>query len=231
MGEMTRGEIITAGLRKAGNTNLTLPAQTWLNASLRTQYKAWPWPFLIETATAVPLVAGSTGVVVGGGNGGVTDKFYYPYAPIYVYTTDYTSRNTALIRQLVGGPIGMDLSVINPATGQGLPCQFQISKASGQVYGIWNFIPWPIPNRDYLLTFKYQKMEPNLNDDGQVPLYPSDETMIEMVVASALLDMKDYAAAQASEGKLHALCIGDRLKYGTIPGSNTLWEMDKGVFR
>lgn len=53
-GTLTRSEIITHALRRAGNTKLSLDAITWLDQILFDLYTQYSWPFL-QTISAVTI--------------------------------------------------------------------------------------------------------------------------------------------------------------------------------
>lgn len=232
MGAWTRGTIVSEGGLQAGDTSLSTRMNAALNAWLRSVYGAWPWPFLQRRKSGLSLTTGATSVTVGDGNGGVTPQIQRIVAPVYVYNSAYSKRGRALIRQLTGGPIEYDESANDSSEGRGMPTLFKVrGKSTG--FGIWDLIPSPVPDETYLLAFDYIESPDDLSSDNDVPLYPNDRTMVQLVM-SEVLKYKEGADSPAYQQALQVLAsmVGeDRSKFGIVPGTNDLIQLDPDVFR
>lgn len=232
MGALTRGTIVSEGGLQAGDTSLGTRMNAALNAWLRSMYAAWPWPFLERRKSGLALAAGDTSVAVGGGSGGVTPQIQRILNPIYVYNSAYSKRGRATIRQLTGGPIDLDESANSSSVGRGMPAAFKVrGKSTG--FGVWDLIPYPVPDAAYLLAFDYLELPADLSSDSDIPLYPNDRTMIQLVM-SEVLKYKEGADGPGYQGALQVLgsMVGeDRAKFGVVPGTNDLVQLDADVFR
>ena len=226
-------EIISEGLLLAGDTSLTTRAVVWLNQWLRSQYRAWPWPFLQTRASGLTLSASSGSMTVGSGIGGVTPDIQRVIDPVYLYTTAKTIRGTLRIQQLNSGPIEADIDA-RLSTRTGTPTSLKL-RPSNSVYGRWLFIFDPIPDQAYLFSFDYLQQPDDeataaASGGTAIPLYPNDRTMVQAVMVHALKYMADERLLPEQE-LLRVMCLDDRVKYGQSPGVNELWGMDPSTFK
>lgn len=235
MGSMTRDEIITEGCLQAGvaPSQYTSRAVTWLKTWLKQQYRAWPWPFLLQSREGLSLPAGTTALAVGSGDGGISDEIARILSPLWVYDSSYGTRMKAPIISV--NSTDDNEAVQNSATYRGLPSRFKIrtGRTSG---GLVNFdlIPFPFPNRDYLLQFNYIGVPTNpASATSTVPLYPNDMTMISAIKVACLKDKNgdNDPQYQAALTDLSAMSVADRIRDGSVPGTNDLLTMDNSVFR
>ncbi len=232
MAQATCASLISEALLQAGDTSLGARAVVWGNQWLRSQYRAWPWPFLQKRASGLTLNSGATSLVVGGGSGGVTDVIQRIYDPLYLYTSDKSTRSTARFSQLVGGSIEFDEDArLNSQIG--LPVRFK-GRPSSTTWGVYTLIPDPIPDRNLLLSFDYifQPTDVFTGTTGgsSIPIYPNDRTIVQAIKHMALDYMKSEEAMMALE-VLGAMVIDDRMKYGQSPGINDVWQYDGSTFR
>jgi hypothetical protein len=225
-------EIISEGLLLAGDTSLTARAVVWLNQWLRSQYRAWPWPFLQSRASGLTLSAGSGSMVVGAGQGGVTPEIQRVIDPVYLYNSAKSIRGTLRIQQLNSGPMEEDIDA-RLSTRTGLPMSLKL-RPSNTTYGRWLFIFDPIPDAAYLFSFDYLQQPDDVatgtTGGTSIPLYPNDQTCVQAVYARALQYLSDERAIPEME-RLRLMCLDDRVKYGQSPGVNELWGMDPNTFK
>ncbi len=234
MGSMTRLEIITEGLLQAGVARASRPSRavTWLSTWLKSQYRAWPWPYLLQSREALALPAGTTSLKVGSGSGGISDEIARVLSPIWVYDSSLGTRLKAPIIQV--GSFKYDENEALRGTARGLPGKFKVRTARVGELVNFQLIPFPIPDRDYLLQFNYIGIPVDpCEEDTSVPLYPNDQTMIQAVKAKALLDLngEDDPQAVRAETKCNDMAIADRVKDGSTPGINDMVGLDDSVYR
>src|SRR5512146_1424728 len=191
MGAWTRAKVVSTGLALAGRSDLTTLANDWLNASLRDAYASWPWPFLQRRRAGLSFPTGTQSLSVGAGSGGVTLAIQRVFDPFYFSTSDYSTRGTGRIRNLTGGSMDTDEAVFNPTTARGIPQLIKV-RADETTWGKWTLIPYPVPDRDYLISCDYLEQPADLTSDSQVPQYPNDKTMVQMVLTSALQYMQRW---------------------------------------
>jgi hypothetical protein len=229
MGALTRDAVVLAGLNIAGRTDLSTLANVWLNAWLRSQYGAWPWPFLYRRITGLALNAGTTSLTIGAGNGGITPEIQEVRDPLWVYTSDYGKRGKARIRELLDGEISFDETVNNPATNRGMPTRFKI-RANPTTIGAWDLIPGPVPDVSYLLAIDYIEQPVDITLGTTRPLYPNDRTMIQFIVSAALQYLDRRADYAKENDVLTEMAVYDRVKYGGVTGTNDASPLDGGTF-
>jgi hypothetical protein len=87
----------------------------------------------------------------------------------------------------------------------------------------------PVPNQAFLLKLPYLLMpaDPGASD---YPWYPSDRTMIQLVLAIGLKHRKEYDAYQMAMAELDAMVGRDRTDYGQSAGINQSTGLDTRVF-
>lgn len=231
MGQLTRLQIVTQGQLQAGRDDLATPLNIYFNAWLRSQYAAWPWPFLVRKQTGLALAAGAASISFGAG-ATVTPEVQRIIDPIFVYDSTYTTKARSRIRQLTSGDLLEDETINNPAIWRGLPTTFKV-RADPTLWGKWTLVPIPIPDRNYLLTFDYLHQPADVAADATVPIYPNDRTMIQAVFSETLkyANGADDPAYQQALDVLGAMTIDDRVKYGVVPGTNDVVQLDQSIFR
>jgi hypothetical protein len=236
MGSMTRSELITEGLLQAGISPATYAtrAATWLKLWLKSQYRAWPWPFLLQSREALALPAGTTSLAVGNGSGGITEEIARILSPIWVYDSSYGTRMKAPIIEVVSFDPADNETINNPTTNRGLPTRFKVR--TNRTGGLVNskLIPLPVPNRDFLLQFNYIEIPIDPASSGTtVPLYKNDQTMIAAIKTAALREHlgSDDPQYQVANNELLQMAVADRVKDGLEPGFNDMVGLDNSVFR
>lgn len=204
-------------------------ANVWLNAWLRSQYGAWPWPFLCRRITSVALGAGVNSLTIGNGNAGVTPEIQEVRDPLWVYTSDYGKRGKARIRSLIDGQESLDETINNPATNVGMPTLFKV-RANPTTIGAWDLIPTPVPDVAYLLAIDYIEQPLDITVGSTRPRYPNDRTMIQFIVSAALQYLDRRADYAKENDVLTEMAVYDRVKYGGVTGTNDSSPLDGGVF-
>lgn len=228
MGLLTANQIISQGMALAGRDGISTQMFSALDNWLRSQAASWAWPYTQARASGLALSAGSTSLNVGG-TGDITNLILRIYDPIYVYSSDRSTRMVARIRELLDGPLGMDENAINTSSARGVPSSFKV-RSQALAFGRWTLIPYPVPDRDLLLAFDYQIQPPTLASTSTIPPYPNDRTMVQAVKAFAC----DYAKRPEAQRELDVLAsmvVDDRDKFGQVPGTNDMEALDGGVFR
>lgn len=229
MGALTRLQLVTQGLALAGDASLSSLAPTWLNAWLRKEYSAWPWPFLQRKQVGLALAAAATSVSFGNG-ATVTPEVLRIFDPVQVYTSDYRTRGQARVVSFVEQNPDLDESANDPATNIGLPTRIRVAPDS-TLFGKYALKPWPIPDRAYLLNFSYWELPVALASDASVPVYPNDSTMLQAIVAQSYLhQQKNDEFGQAME-ILAAMVMNDRAHFGQNNGINDTLGLDTSIFR
>jgi hypothetical protein len=229
MGQLTRGELIAQGLRQAGNTGLSELSKVWLNAWLRSQYAAWPWPFLRRKVEGLQLGTGVNSLVVGGGEGGVSYAIRRIHDPLRIYRPDYSLGANVRVQSAHEYPLGDDETVQNPATNRGLPERVRCEQDTG-TWGQWTLYFNRTADRDYLLKLSIVTQPEDMADDATVPLYPNDRTLLQAVKVEAMLHMK-HDDRDSERDVLAAMVVDDRVKFGEALGVNDHLGLDPKVFR
>lgn len=217
----------------AGNPSLTTRAQRWLQDWLDGTYDAWPWPFLKRRASGVTVAAGTQSILFG--NNGTTaytaDCVRRVLSPIVVYNSDYTITNWRLpVRSSDADPVNnTDEYANDPSTNRGLPTAVKVRAKPAGGWGQWELFIRPVPDRSLIFAIDYL-VRPDALGASDIPLYPADRTLIQCVYAHALKFDRKEETADAMED-LGAMAIQDRLRYGTVDGTNDHLDLDASVFR
>lgn len=226
MGVKTVDTIISEGLLLGGNDAITARALVWLQGWLDSQAAAWPWPALIREATSVAVAAGDTSITVGDGNSGITNKILRILDNVWMWKSDYTSRRRLRIVHQLSEPA----ATYDSAVGRAMPSELRLLQSQ---FGRWQLQPWPRPDGAYNLLFDYVELPAALQlSAAQVPWYPSDATMIQLVATECM----KYDDGPTAEWRLAAQQLGemvhhDRMRYGSAPGINDVVQLNPNVFR
>ena len=235
MGVDTRADIILQGATLAGRTDagVLTNAIAWLNDWLRSQYQAWPWPFLMQRRSGLVLPAGTQTILVGGGNSGITEQVKRVEDGFYLRTADYGHRSKPRLRAWKDGPQDYDPDMTKVSTEKGPPEWVQVRAGPSPANGVWELLFYPVTDKQYVLNFDYQFMPAPLASGASVPLYPNDRTMKHAVAMMTLLfsNGADDATYKSMSDTVGGMAIDDRVKSGHIPGTNDTWGLDGGVFR
>lgn len=235
MGAKTRAQIVLQGCRQAGRLDLQTRATEALSDWLRQRAKDWPFLWTRQSREGLSLPAGTVSLKVGGGEGGITNEIQRILNPFWIYTAGFGTRSRALIQTLDNMDIHNESRVNDPASGRGIPTLFKVRtgmSASGVVCR--TLIPFPVPDRSYLLAFDYIELETDPAPTGAtIPKYPNDQTMImfvEMTVtkwANGASD-PDYQALKADVADAVSR---DRIHDAQEPGSNDAQGLDPSIFK
>lgn len=234
MGQLTRLQIVTEGMRLAGMPVAAgaTQANIWFNAWLRKTYRSWTWPFLYRTITGVALTAGTTTISFGAGSSGVTDEVQHIFDPIKVYSSDKRTLGIMRLRQLLDGSLFNDEDLIDwtQPGNRALPYAFRASP-DPTLWGKWTIAPYPVADTNYLLKVQYLLQPSDISDDAARPIYPNDQTMIQAVKVDTLNYMHAYDAYGAEMNILDQMRTADKVMYGSVMGINDKMTLDGGVFR
>lgn len=231
MGQLTRGQIVTEGMRLAGRLDLSTQANIWFNAWLRGVYRSWTWPFLHRKSIGVALGAGVSSISFGAGST-VTEEIQHIFDPIKVYSSDKRTLGIARIRQLQDGSLYSDEDLIDGTeTGnRGLPYAMR-ARPDDTLWGKWTLAPYPVADRNYLLKIEYLIQPADISADATVPIYPADATMIQAVKVDTLNYMHQWEVYGMEKQALDDMRGSDKVKYGSVMGINDKLTLDAGVFR
>jgi hypothetical protein len=229
MGVMTRTQLVSAALNEAGNTSLTTLAQGWLNDWLDSSAAGWPWPQIQRRIGNVALVTGTQSLSVGAGSGGITLRVLRIIDPIWVYSSDYSTRVRARVLPITQSALEWDETINDPTRNLGVPTRFKI-RTDETTFFKWSLIPTPVPDRDLLLALDYLCIPAQLTGDSQVPWYPNDRTIRQAIKVAALAYMKRADELQGEREMLKSFVTEDKVKYGEIPGTNDQLGLDPATF-
>lgn len=233
MGKLTRTQILSQGINLAGKNSsstafVSLVALSW-NAWLRSTYKGWLWPYLVEQASGISLVLGTSSLTVGGGQGGITDDVAEVFDPIYLYSSDFAYLGRARVRQIRGGIAEREPAIINPTNNKGMPIEFK-ARPSPTVEGRLILTPYPFPERNYLLALDYKMQPADTTVDGDIPRYENDRTLIQAAKVCTLEHMKDVT--YLSELDILATMVSqDFSKDASRTGINDNLGLDPNTFK
>lgn len=211
----------------AGDTSLTARAIVWLNQWLRSQYMAWNWPFLYRKASGLTLASATGTLAVGGGSGGVTPFIQRIFDPIYLYTSDKQNRGNVRFREVVGGDVSFDEDA-RATTQTGKPLTVK-GRRNATIYGTWDLVFDPIPDRTFLISFDYLHQPADLNGTTDIPVYPNDRTLVHAIASMALLHMGDERASEMRD-VVASMNVDDRNKFGSHLGFNDKWALDGDTY-
>lgn len=231
MGQLTRDEIVAQGLALAACDDLSgSEPDTELKAWLRRQAAGWPWPMLHRFASGISLPAGTASFDFGAGST-ITDRVQRVLDPAYIYDTPKNTRRMLRVMNLVGNGAEDD-ETLQLSSETGTPSMMKVypfTFTTSATAGKWTIYPLPVPDRAYLLKLPYLLMpaDPGASD---YPWYPSDRTMIQLVLAIGLKHRKEYDAYQMAMSELDAMVARDRMDYGQSAGVNQSTGLDTRVF-
>lgn len=234
MGKLTRTQIINQGITLAGKSTsssafVSLVVVSW-NAWLRSTYKGWLWPFLLRQASAISLPAGTTSITIGASNGGITDDIDDLFDPIYVWTSDYSTKEVARVRQIRGGRASSEPAIQDPSKNRACPREFKAREGGSGGEGSWILTPYCVPDKNYLLALDYKFLPQDTLNDSDIPYYKNDRTMIYAAKVCTLEHMKaeDYGAELQI---LASMTLQDFGKDAAKTGTNDNLSLDPIFFR
>lgn len=226
MAQKTRIDIVNEGMLLAGRDDIADRANVWLQTWLDSVANSWPWPINTREKFAIPVAASTRELVVGNGNGGITQKVLRIFDNIWGYSTDYRSRTRVRIKQFLTQP--ELLGDTNPAIS--MPAECRVTQPAG--FGSFTLSLNPVPRDAMLLVLDYLELPTALASDSSVPWYPNDATMIQYICARTMLyDNGNDGAYQAAIAETADMVKNDRMRYGTIPGQNDVMQLAAGVYK
>lgn len=225
MAQLTRDQVVSEGQLLAGRDDNAVASATWLQRWLDSVAASWPWPLLMTEATGIALVSGATSLALGNGSGGITPKILKINDNVHLYDSTRTFRKRLRIRHQLSTPSDR----IGPTTNTGTPANARIFNTS---FGVWTLYFEPTPERDYLLTIPYLVVPAAMTTGSDVPWYPNDETMVQVVAFKnhEFYDGKDAPVTRAAQEMLAGMVASDRVRYGAATGVNDYMILDPAVF-
>lgn len=225
MAERTFDDIVTEGMLKAGVDHLADRVRGYFNDWLQRQAKSWPWPSL-TTEDSVTVPAGSLSF----GTGGTGSGWSRILDNCWLYRTDRSARQRLRIQQIATPPVGT-LNDGNGSQNLGIPTSARIFKDTDFKY---TFAFDKRTDREYLLSLSVVVIPARIESPWtQVPWYPEDDTCIQAVMCECLKYENGPGDAdyQAALGELAEMVKVDRMRHGVSNSSNSLLQLDQGVFR
>lgn len=230
MAQSTRLGIITDGLALAGRDELSTLAQQWLQRWLDAVAASWDWPMLRKEHLGLAVTtaySAATGQTFGNGTG-PTNKVLKILNPVTISDNQYG---------LTVIPIINNRSVPSDrvqAVGQsrGTPSQLRLAQTE---FGVWKLYLNNVPDKTYYLNVPYKELPAALDDDNDIPWYPNDETMIQLVRFKAL-EFADAGSPDMTiaQQQLAGLLSNDRVRYGQlddVSDGGPLGMLDRNVFK
>lgn len=220
MGRLTRDELVSEGQLLAGRDDNATASASWLQRWLDSVAASWPWPALQKETVGVALGTGIQSLTIGTGtHQKILDN-------IWIYDSTKMWRRRLRIKHQLSNPGDS----ISPSTNIGTPESVRIFAST---FGVWTLKFDKIADKDYLLTIPYLQWPTSLSSGTDVPWYPNDETMVQVVAFKnhEFYDGKDAPVTQAAQQQLASLVTNDRIRYGAIVGVNDTMTLDPTVFR
>lgn len=225
MGQMTFANIVSEALLIVGDTSLTTRANVWLNNGLARLYRSHAWPFLSARSESVTLASGAASVTLGDGEAALTDlivsieRLAIAESSNAGYKADLpiTTRYTVDPSQ---DPAWLD------TLAPGTPTSALVEPVSTSPWK-WTVKPAPIPNVAFRLNVTYIRRPAN---DPATPLYPSDDTLIQLVKSEALEHMNLKKEALEARAVLRGLVSEDKAAYGRASQGNSTVAMNRSRF-
>lgn len=225
MAQLTRDQIVSEGQLLAGRDDNATASNGWLQRWLDSVAASYVWPVLQTETIGISVPSGSTSLVLGNGSGGITEKVIKPLDNIWLYDSTRVFRRRLRIRHQLSAPIDR----IGPSNNVGTPNAVRGFNSS---FGVWTLYFDVTPNQDYLLTFPYIRLPAAIVTGSEIPWYPSDETMVQLVCFKNLefYNQKDDPQTLQAQQMLAGLLNSDRLRYGSTVGINNKMILDPTVF-
>lgn len=221
MAQLTRDQIVSEGQLLAGRDDNATASAAWLQRWLDSVAASWPWPILQGEEIGVALNAGSTSLSYGG-----TPKLHKILDNVWLYDSTKTYRRRIRIRH----QLSMPSDRIQENTHIGTPSNARLFTSA---FGLWTFYFDYIPDKNYLLTIPFIIVPDAMSAGTDVPWYPNDETMVQVVAFKnhEFYDGKDAPVTQAAQQMLAGLVANDRIRYGAVTGVNDHLQLDPTYFR
>lgn len=219
MGRLSRSEIIAAGLAKAGNNSaITTEAVRYFQATLDRVYAAHEWPFLVRTYD-VAIAAGQGAFLFGDGSPA-------PAAiPLRIQSIKRARLAGATNDSFQGRELPLRLpSDLDPAaepswndsTPGSAPTRLLVDSVPEMPHQ-WRLTLVPYPDTAYRLRVTAHFIPAALVFNSDIPAYPADETLIEMVVAWATFYNADEREAKV-DSTIRPRVVADFISSGSASG-------------
>lgn len=224
MARLTRAQIVDEGQKLSGREDLATNANAWLQRWLDSVAASWPWPMLQREVLAIPVSAAT--LLLGNGNGGVTEKIQRILDNVWLYDSAKTMRRQLRVKTFLSSPEDRITASLNT----GIPSYFRLIETQ---HGAWTLYFDITPSTTYYLSVPYIALPVAMTSDSDVPWYPNDETMVQAVAFKVAehSDGKDSEAAVGAQQLLASLVSNDRVRYGAANGVNDLLQLDPVRFR
>jgi hypothetical protein len=215
MAQDTRQTIVNNGLALAGREELTSLANVWLQRWLDAVAASWDWPMLRQELAALALpLAGSPS---GGFNLLSVATVGLKVLKVFDNATISTAANetgTGLTRlPIVNNRSSAGFDRMNNET-RGRPQTMRLTQPSFGTYNAY-FNPWP--DQQYYMNIAVKVLPAALAADGDIPWYPNDETMVQLVRFKALEYVDSGSPEmQMAQQQLAGLLSNDRVRYGQL---------------
>lgn len=233
MSRKTFAELRTYGGAIGGNDAIDDWIKTKMNAWLRKHYAAYAWPFLIVPAAGTELSAGSVFEFYGAGENSISHQISRIFSPIYYRVNgSFSGRGKANVRQIVGGLTEVNPTMVDSATERGRPQSFIVTPIQ-ESDGLMKvaLYPYPIPDQTYILSFVYQRLPDDL-EDNEIPEYPNEMTLIQACKVAAIEYDRSATQLHLDEVKiLSEMVAADRDTYGGTSSFGDTLQLDSSVFK
>lgn len=227
MAQLTRDEIVSEGQLLAGRDDNATASAAWLQRWLDSVAASWTWPLLQAESVDIALASGATSLVLGSGNGGITPKILKILDNVHLYNSAKTIKRRIRIKHQLSQPYER---MADTSINVGTPTSVRIFNTS---LGVWTLYFDVVPDAAYLLTIPHIYLPVALTSGSDVPWYPNDETMVQVVAFKnhEFYDGKDAPVTQAAQMALAALVTNDRIRFGSVSGINDNLILDPTRFR
>lgn len=236
MGVLTYAEIVDEGQLLAGRDDNADASLGWLKRWLNAVAASWPWPQLQGESFGVELLAGrnyieygnGAGTLVGDPIGSPSYKVLKILDNIWLYNSDKTMRKRLRVRH----QLTSSSDFIDPATNIGTPTAVRVF-GDWETFGQWGLTFDKTADQTYLLTIPHIILPPAPAATSEIPWYPNDETMVQLVAFKnhQYYDGPDASNTAAAQQQLAGLIAQDRTRYGNAPGINDSLSLDPAVFK
>jgi hypothetical protein len=172
------------------------------------------------------------GILVGGGDGGLTKQITRVFSPIYFRANGFSTRGSASIRQIVGDDETRAVGNVDSTNQTGIPQSF-IALPLQETNGLAKItlVAFPVPDKTYTLAFTYQRLPDDLADTA-IPEYPNEMTLLQVAkCASIEYDDSGSYLLESEMEVLAEMVAADRDTYGGTTSFGDTHQLDSTVFR
>lgn len=233
MAQATRLSIITDGLALAGRDELASLAEAWLQRWLDSVAASWDWPMLRRELAALALpVAGSPS---GGFNLLTVSTVGSKVLKVFDNATISDVANqtgTGLTKVAIYNNRSLASSDRMNDVTHGRPQTMRLAQPAFGTYDAY-FSPWP--DKQYYMNVAVKVLPEPMTDDDDIPWFPNDETMVQLVRFKAL-EFTDAGSPDMvmAQQQLASLLSNDRVRYGQlddVSDGGPMQMLDRNVFK